>query len=106
MHHVFQIIFFLFLIQAQILFSQAPVVSNVSFAQRTDGSLIVDIYYDLSDDDSETKTIQVEASADNGSTWDLTCISLTGDVGSGVTLGAGKHIVWDFYTDNPDQSGS
>ena len=99
----FSLIIFL---QVAFSFAQAPVVSNVSFAQRTDGSLIVDIYYDLSDGDGETKTIQVEASNDNGSTWDLTCTSLTGDVGSGVTLGTGKHIVWDFYADNPDESGS
>ncbi|MBN2103812.1 fibrobacter succinogenes major paralogous domain-containing protein [bacterium] len=97
---------FIFLIQAQILLSQAPVVSNVSFQQRTDGSLLVDIYYDLSDTDGETKKIKVEASDDNGSTWTLTCTSLTGDVGTGVALGTNKHVVWDFNADNPNVSGS
>ena len=101
--HIILLILFL---QAQLLYSQAPVVSNVSFQQRTDGSLIVDIYYDLSDTDGETKKIEVEASDDNGSTWDLTCSSLTGDVGTGIALGTDKHIVWDFYADNPNQSGS
>lgn len=93
-------------ITSGVLFSQAPVVSNVDFSQRTDGSLIVDIYYDLSDTDGETKTIEIEASDDNGATWYLTCTSLTGDVGAGITLGTGKHVEWDFYADNPHVSGN
>lgn len=93
-------------LHAGILFSQAPVVSNVTFVQRTDGSLIVDIYYDLSDTDGETKTIDIEASDDNGTTWDVTCACMTGDIGGGVSCGTGKHVEWDFYADNPDVSGS
>ena len=100
------IITLLLFIQANLLFSQAPVVSNVTFTQRTDGSLIVDIYYDLADADGETKKIVIEASNNGGSTWTMTCTSLTGDVGTGVALGTGKHAVWDFHADNPDQSGS
>ena len=100
------IIVFILLIHVNLLFSQAPVVSNVSFSQRTDGSLIVDIYYDLSDTDGETKKIVIEASNDGGSSWTLPCNSITGDVGAGVALGTGKHAVWDFHADNPDQSGS
>lgn len=100
------LLIFIIFIQANLLFSQAPVVSNVSFTQRTDGSLIIDIYYDLADTDAETKKIEIVASDDNGSTWDLPCTSLTGDVGMGVTLGTGKHVIWDFYADNPNQSGS
>ncbi len=99
------VLFLIILFQASCLLAQLS-VTNVEFSQRTDGSLIVDIYYDLSDDDSETKTVSVEASDDNGSTWDLTCASLTGDVGEGIAQGTEKHIVWDFYTDNPNQSGS
>ncbi|MCK5148957.1 fibrobacter succinogenes major paralogous domain-containing protein [bacterium] len=93
------------LISAAALRAQVPVISNVSFEQRTDGSLIVDIYYDLSDDDGENKKIVVEASADNGATWTLACTSLTGDVGTGIALGTGKHVVWDFFADNPNVSG-
>lgn len=100
------IIIFLICIAVDLLFSQAPVVSNVSFNQRTDGSLMVDIYYDLSDDDGEIKNIVIEASDDNGSTWDLICSCLTGDVGLVVSCGTNKHVVWDFCTDNPNVSGS
>lgn len=100
-----QTIFILILFFALTLFAAAPTVENVTFNQRTDGSLVVDIYYDLSDNDAETKKIVVEASADNGSTWNLACSSLTGDVGDNLAQGTGKHVVWDFYADNPNLDG-
>lgn len=99
-----RILAILFILQAHLLFSQAPVVSNVSFSQRTDGSLIVDITYDVTA--IKFVDISVEASSDGGVTWDLTCANLTGDVGSGVMPGTNKQIVWDFYVDNPGLSGS
>jgi uncharacterized protein (TIGR02145 family) len=98
------IISFILFIQTNLLFSQAPVVSNVGFSQRTDGSLKVDITYDVTA--IKVVDISVVASDDGGTTWDLTCASLTGNVGSGVTPGTNKQIVWDFYTDNPGVSGS
>ena len=100
-----QTIFILILFFALTLFAAAPTVENVTFNQRTDGSLVVDIYYDLSDNDADTKKIVVEASADNGSTWNLVCSSLSGDVGDNVAQGTGKHVVWDFYVDNPNLDG-
>lgn len=84
-----------------LLFSQT--VSNVAFTQRTDGSLKVDISYDLVS--SEAAAITVEASNNGGTDWNLVCTSLTGAVGEGVTAGTDKSIEWDFYTDNPGQSG-
>ncbi|NQT26196.1 fibrobacter succinogenes major paralogous domain-containing protein [candidate division KSB1 bacterium] len=101
-----RLLFLILLLSTTLIFAQAPVVENVSFVQRTDGSLKVDIYYDLSDGDGENKQIVVEASSDNGATWTLNCASLTGDVGSGISPGTGKHVEWDFYTDNPNTSGS
>lgn len=81
--------------------SQAPVVSNVRFEQRTDGSLLVDIYYDVSDPDNDTVDIIVEASDDGGMYYFHPCQSLTGDVGRGIPTGENKHVVWDFYKDSP-----
>ena len=80
---------------------QAPAVSNVGFAQRTDGSGLVDVSYDLVDPDSASLTVTLEASTDGGATWTYAVTSTTGDVGAGVTPGSGKAIVWDFGTDHP-----
>ncbi len=81
--------------------SSAPTVGGVTFAQRTDGSGLVDIAYDLADADSPTVTVTLEASSDGGSTWTLSTASATGDVGADVVPGNGKSIVWDFAADNP-----
>jgi len=87
------------------LFAGSPVVENVRFSQRTDGSLLVDIYYDVTDEDGDLLEITIEASDDHGATWVLPCASLTGDAGEGVTPGVDKHAVWDFHADNPGVSG-
>jgi parallel beta-helix repeat protein len=84
---------------------RAQVVEKVRYDQRTDGSLLVDIYYDVTHAGGLPLTIAVEASDDHGATWNLPCNSLTGDVGAGIPEGTGKHVVWDFYADNPDTSG-
>jgi len=81
-------------------------VSNVRFQQRVDGSLQVDIFYDLSDQDGDSLLVKVLASKDGGATWDLACKALTGDVGLKLASGKNKHILWDFFQDNPQTSGS
>lgn len=73
-----------------------PVISNVNASQRTDGSMIVDIYYDLV---GGTYTISVQASDDGGVTWNVPITALTGDVGPGATSGVGKQIFWDSVSD-------
>ncbi len=91
------------LLTAVCLFAQ---VSNVRVQQRTDGSLMVDIYYDFSNPVVfDMEIMGMQASNDNGATWDLDCVSLTGDIGAEVTFGTDRHIVWDFYADNPGMSG-
>jgi parallel beta-helix repeat protein len=88
-----------------VLVAQSPVVENVRFDQRIDGSLLVDIYYDVTDMHDGLLDITIEASDDSGATWTLPCTNLTGDVGLGIASGTDKHIVWDYYADNPDTSG-
>lgn len=78
-----------------------PQVSNVAFAQRTDGSGLVDVSFDLADDDSPLVLVFLLASDDGGATFDLVTTSATGDLGVAVPVGAGKSIVWDFAADNP-----
>lgn len=86
--------------------AQTPLVENVRFEQRLDGSLLVDIWYDVTSVSDLPLEIIIEASDDGGTTWYLPITSLTGDVGENISAGTDKHIVWDFYMDNPDTIGT
>lgn len=86
--------------------NSAPVVSNVTASQRTDGSKKVDIRYNLADADGDACAVTVQVSNDNGATWTVPITALTGAVGSGVTPGTGKLIVWDCKVDLPGAFGS
>jgi uncharacterized protein (TIGR02145 family) len=91
-----------FLLTAQ---NQTPVVENVTFSQRTDGSFIVDIYYDVNDPENSVMNVSMQVSSNNGVTWDFSCNNITGDVGAGITNGAGKHIEWNFGTEHSQTFG-
>lgn len=99
-------ILLIFILGANISIAQynPPVVSNVDFNMRTDGSRIVDITYNINDADGNTMTITVKASSDDGVTWDLPITNVTGDVGSGITSGNGKTIVWNVGVEHPNFS--
>lgn len=73
-----------------------PVVSNISVAQRS-GTKLVDIYYDVTGGNALTTWINV--SGNGGVTWTIPASSVSGAVGSGITPGAGKHIVWNAGQD-------
>ena len=79
-----------------------PEVTNVTFAQRTDGSGIVDVYYDVSDTEGDLLTITMEVSNDGGSSWNFSCTLTSGDIGENITSGANKYIMWDFGIEHPD----
>jgi len=85
--------------------NHAPEVTNVTFTQRTDGSFVVDVYYDLNDTDGNAMTVTMQVSDDNGATWDFSCANVSGDIGSGKTSGAAKHIEWDFGAEHPQTFG-
>ncbi len=78
-------------------FAIAPVVSNVSFHQRTDGSRMIDIMYDLSDGEGDHCSITLELSSDDGGSFGVHpgLQNLTGDIGENIAPGIGKHIVWN-----------
>jgi len=88
------------------LANSAPVVSNVTSAQRNDGSKVVDIRYNLADADGNACTVTVQASNNAGSTWTVPITSLSGAVGSGITPGLNKLITWNCATDLPGAFGS
>ncbi len=71
-----------------------PVVTNVVIAQRTDGSGLADITYDLVDPDSPAVAVAVQMSADGGASWDFPVVQVSGDLGTGIAPGPGRHIVW------------
>ncbi|MDO8668758.1 MAG: Ig-like domain-containing protein [Candidatus Buchananbacteria bacterium] len=77
-----------------------PAVSNVSASQNSGASTIA-ITYDLSD--ANNSTVEIDISSDGGSTWTVGDSSVTGDVGAGVTPGAGQTITWDAGTDFSSQ---
>ncbi len=85
--------------------TNAPEVTNVTFSQRTDGSFIADIYYDLNDADGDTMEVSLQVSDDNGTSWSFTCNDINGDVGADILSGTGKHIIWDFSTEHPQIFG-
>ena len=74
------------------LFSQQAEVTNIQAAQRTDGSQIVDITYDLSEDAVfETFVITVEISLDGGTTF-TEILDGSGDIFYTIP-GMNKHII-------------
>ncbi len=73
-------------------------VTNVSVQQRT-GSALLDIYYDLGDLYASTASITVLVSTDGGLTYHAAAASFSGDIGTGVSAGSGRHIVWNVGAD-------
>ena len=73
-------------------------VENVLATQQP-GTKLVTITYDLVFDQNEPVEIEVWYSSNAGAVYDVPCVSLTGDFGSGVMPGAGKTIVWNAGAD-------
>ena len=81
-----------------------PTVSNVVANQRggtTGAGTIVDISYDVEDADSDSADISIAVSDDGGTTFDVLCVTFTGDVGR-VAVGPGKSITWQAGVDVPE----
>jgi len=82
----------------------AEQIQNIQVDQRTDGSGIVDITYDLIDNNFPSFTVLIELSIDEGefTSYDLSLLS--GDVGENVIPGTGKSIQLqaplDLYSSN------
>jgi len=98
--------FFTVVLPVGVFANSAPVVSNVTAAQRQDASNLVDIYYDLADADGDTCTIWVVASNDGGMSWRVPVVTVSGEVGSGAAPGLSKYIIWDAGADIPGKVGN
>ena len=75
-----------------------PVVSNVRASQRP-GTNLVDILYDVADPDSDTVSVSLRVSSDDGATWAVPATSLAGDAGPGIAPGRNRRIAWDAGAD-------
>jgi len=86
----------------------APVVSNVNISQRTDGSKIVDIYYDLYETDDELCDISFKLSANGGASFNIipSPANLSGDFGDDLVSGTNKHIIWNAGAESYPIDGS
>lgn len=86
------------------LLCAAPVVTTVNATQRTDGSQLVDVYYNLSNSAGGSMTVWLVGSNDNGYTWNIPCSTVSGAVGQNIYSGTNKHIVWNAAVDFPNTS--
>jgi formylglycine-generating enzyme required for sulfatase activity len=77
-----------------------PVVTNV-IATQIAGTGTVRITYDVSDAGGHQVTVNVVFSSDNGVSYDLSPVSVTGDVNVAITPGTGKQIIWNAAADYP-----
>ena len=85
-----------------------PEINNVTVNQRTDGSKIVDIYYDLFDVNGDICDISFKLSDNNGASYDIVPdpAHLSGDFGDDLPGGSGKHIIWEAGSEGFDLDGS
>lgn len=73
----------------------AVTVSNLDVSQR-EGTKLVDLFYEVTSD--ATNSVTVSVAITNGALA-VSAVSLSGDVGAGITTGSMKHIVWDAGAD-------
>lgn len=83
------------------VFAQTGAIENLQVAQRTDGSGLVDIQFDLNGAGA-SYNLQFEVSFDDGANYaPLSEIFLTGEL-TNVLPGAGKHIIWAGKASHPE----
>ena len=75
-----------------------PVVTNVTSTQQS-GTKLVSISYDLFDSDGDNLSVSIAISTNSGTSFDLTASTFSGDVGSGISTGENKQIVWNAGID-------
>lgn len=85
----------------------APIITNVRASQHTDGSKIIDIWYDLADADNDLCTVSVRMKPDYAEGFPMapTPAYLSGDVGTGIPPGTDKHIVWNAFMESYQING-
>lgn len=83
------------------IISQNASISNIQVLQRTDGSGLVDVHFDLAGTES-SYYINLEASFDSGIVYNPVTINrISGDTGP-ISPGNSKYIVWDGFGSFPN----
>ncbi len=83
-------------------FSQTGAITNVNASQRTDGSGLVDVYFDLSGS-GNSYFMNLRVSFDAGTNYyPVSQNTISGSIGP-LSPGSGKHIVWDPTQDYPNR---
>jgi formylglycine-generating enzyme required for sulfatase activity len=96
------LLFFVFLsafVQGRTLAPETLYMLNYSQRQ---GTKLVDVSYELNLQVGQTAEVSFSFSHDDGATFPVRCVSVTGHVGPGQTSG-GKMVVWDAGGDWPRQ---
>jgi|GEM_PF-1389547 len=86
---------------AFVIDTKPTVISNLAVTQTLNSSNVV-ITYDLADALSLLATIEMDISEDSGATWNVASTTLSGDVGTGVSIG-NSSVTWNAGTDFDDQ---
>jgi len=80
--------------------NSAPVVANVTATQIPNTGQ-VRVTFDVSDADGDQVTARLICSSNNGGSFDLLPVTVSGDVNIAMTPGHGKIILWDAGRDFP-----
>lgn len=88
------------LIAAPSFANSPPVVSNV-VATQIPGTGQVRITFDVSDADGDPVTARLICASNNGVTFDLLPVSVSGHVNVAMPAGPGKQIIWNAAADYP-----
>ncbi|MFA6322491.1 MAG: hypothetical protein WCX71_03350, partial [Candidatus Buchananbacteria bacterium] len=81
--------------------TKAPRVTNVSALQALGGTSVT-FTYDLADQNSSL--IELDISSDNGGNWTVTDTSVSGQVGTNISGGTSKTIIWNAAGDFANQN--
>lgn len=81
-------------------------VWDVQAHQRRNGSYVVDVFYSFCTSDGTPHSVSMAVSDNNGESYEIEPISVTGDIGPAVYPGPRRHIAWDAGTDMPEAVGS
>lgn len=79
-----------------------PIISNTTAVQVA-GNSNIQINYDLSDDTVNDILVELQVSSDGGLTWTVPVASTSGDIGSSVSSGNNKSIIWEAGADYANQ---
>jgi formylglycine-generating enzyme required for sulfatase activity len=80
-------------------------VSNVHALQRP-GTALIDVTFDLETVDDVLVDVHLFLSPNSGTSYPYLCHTVSGDVGSSVSPGLSRHIVWDAGADFPTFSSA